>query len=210
MIYLRKSVEPKLLAENKQAWTDELLQGNDAALAARKYALPSIKAALVQETNGKCAYCESKMLHVTYGDVEHIVPKKVDKALAFEWSNLTLACDVCNTKKGAHVDILDPYGVDPADNFWFCGPLMFTLHGADPEAEITMLKLELNRSALLERRNERVRNLERQLKIINKTPDANVRDALLIALIDSETQDETEFAACNRGFVGYLQSTGKI
>jgi uncharacterized protein (TIGR02646 family) len=210
MIFLRKSVEPKLLADNKQVWTLELLNGNDAALIARKYALPSIKNALVAETKGKCAYCESKLLHVSYGDVEHIVPKKVDKALAFEWTNLTLACDICNTKKGAHLDILDPYGVDPVDNFWFYGSMMFTIDGADAEADITMLKLELNRPALLERRNERVRNLERQLKIIDKTPNANVRAALLTALVEGETQDETEFAACNRSFIGFLQSSGKI
>ena len=58
-----------------------------------------LKAYLLQETHEKCAYCESKITHVDYGDIEHIVPKSVRPDLAVDLGNLTVACGVCNTNK---------------------------------------------------------------------------------------------------------------
>jgi uncharacterized protein (TIGR02646 family) len=210
MIFLRKSAEPKELADNKQAWTHDLLTGNDDALVKRKYAGKEIKDAIIAETHGKCAYCESKPLHVTYGDVEHIVSKKVDKALAFEWSNLTLACDVCNTKKGTRTDIFDPYSDDPAPHFWFYGPLVFSTSVASPDAQITLTVLQLNRPSLIEKRSERIKHLERQLQIIRGTQNAAVRLVLTDELVSTETADSSEFAACNRAFVSFLKQDGQV
>jgi hypothetical protein len=99
------------------------------------------------------------------------VPKKFERTLAFEWTNLTLACDVCNTKKGTRADIFDPYRVNPFDHFWFYGGLVFAGVGAGPEAEITLVVLDLNRAGLLERRAERIRALERHLKVIVNCPN---------------------------------------
>ena len=210
MISLHKSAEPQILIDNKQRWTQELLTGNDDALIRRKYAHPDIKSALSRETHGKCAYCESKVLHVTYGDVEHIVPKKYDKALTFEWSNLTLACDICNTKKGARTDIFDPYQTDPVDHFWFYGGLIFTTSGVKPEAEITLVILDLNRTSLVERRAERIKTLERHLKVIINCSDPTLRDVLIEALVNKETDRSTEFSACAQAFVDNLVSAGII
>ena len=210
MIFLRKSAEPRLLAENKDAWTRELLAGDDSALVARRYALPEIKAAIVAETHGKCAYCESKPLHVTYGDVEHIVPKKAEKALAFEWSNLTLACDICNTRKGARTNIFDPYTDDPALHFWFYGPLMFNTSAASDDAKITLIVLTLNRPALIEKRNEKIKDLQRQLQIVQNALNEELRALLTTELINSATDDASEFAASNRAFVHFLRSSGQL
>ena len=33
------------------------------------------ESAPIDETHGKCAYCESKIKHIDYGDIEHILPK---------------------------------------------------------------------------------------------------------------------------------------
>jgi uncharacterized protein (TIGR02646 family) len=210
MIHLHKSAEPKVLADGKQAWTQDLLAGDNSALRNRKYALPEIKAAIVEETHGKCAYCESRPLHVTHGDVEHIVPKKIDQALAFEWSNLTLACDICNTRKGARTDIFDPYTSDPAPHFWFYGPLIFSTSTASAAAKITLSVLFRNRAALIERRSEKIKDLERQLQIVNAEPDASVRTVLVDALIEAATEDAAEFAACNRAFVDFLHLNGQL
>lgn len=65
---------------------------------AHRYNNKAIKDTLEKETFGKCAYCESKIRHVEFGDIEHILPKCKDARpdLYVEWSNLTLACEVCN------------------------------------------------------------------------------------------------------------------
>lgn len=73
------------------------------------YSETDVKDALIQLFKGKCAYCESKFLHVYSGDVEHFRPKgEIEEAtpnkkpgyywLAAEWTNLLLSCRNCNQK----------------------------------------------------------------------------------------------------------------
>lgn len=62
----------------------------------------------------KCCYCESKPLAVSYFEVDHYRPKLGKESdghngyywLAYEWSNLLLACKRCNNKKLAQFPIL--------------------------------------------------------------------------------------------------------
>lgn len=76
---------------------------------AKIYGHRTVKAALIKAQHGKCFLCESKITHVSHGDVEHFRPKagyKQDESeelqtpgyywLAYEWDNLFLACQVCN------------------------------------------------------------------------------------------------------------------
>jgi len=72
------------------------------------YSDSKVKGALIELFKGKCAYCESKFLHVYSGDVEHFRPKgKIAEAvnpkpgyywLAAKWDNLLLSCRNCNQK----------------------------------------------------------------------------------------------------------------
>ncbi len=60
--------------------------------------------------DGKCCFCESKIGHVSYGDVEHFRPKAgwvqgnepINKPgyywLAYDWDNLLLSCQICNQR----------------------------------------------------------------------------------------------------------------
>lgn len=76
----------------------------------KAYNNDEIKATLKQLFNGKCAYCESPILTVTVGDIEHFRPKAAivtdDKKtlkpgyywLAADWDNLLLSCNNCNRK----------------------------------------------------------------------------------------------------------------
>lgn len=75
----------------------------------------SIKSKLTEMFHGKCAYCESEITSITYGDIEHFRPKSAYKNniegdyvypgyywLASDWINLLLACERCNrTHKGS-------------------------------------------------------------------------------------------------------------
>lgn len=72
------------------------------------YREDDVKVALIDSHYGKCAYCETYILHTSHGDVEHFRPKSkyTDDSgggqqlgyfwLAYDWNNLFLACPICN------------------------------------------------------------------------------------------------------------------
>jgi uncharacterized protein (TIGR02646 family) len=74
------------------------------------YAHAEVKLALAEIQHGKCCFCESKILHISYGDVEHYRPKAgwiqenetLNKPgyywLAYDWDNLLLSCQICNQR----------------------------------------------------------------------------------------------------------------
>lgn len=215
MIQLVKGAAPAILAQRAAEWTAELLAAIGAGKAGEeirkaRYNHQEIKAALLQETAGKCAYCESKFRHVAYGDIEHITPKSTDARRTYDWANLTMACDVCNTKKGDQDGIVDPYEVDPeAVHFRFMGPMVTVLNESET-AKLAIAVLQLNRPELLERRKERIEDLSRRLGEVLSTKDAITRSALLKALVQGETQGDKEYAACARSYVRDKERDGAI
>jgi uncharacterized protein (TIGR02646 family) len=75
------------------------------------YAHETVKQALRKAQHDKCAFCESKFAHISYGDVEHFRPKAGWRQedgepltrpgyywLAYEWANLFLSCTLCNQR----------------------------------------------------------------------------------------------------------------
>lgn len=75
------------------------------------YGHESVKTALIRAQHGKCSFCESKLIHISYGDVEHFRPKAGYRQssadplgkpgyywLAYDWSNLYLSCQLCNQR----------------------------------------------------------------------------------------------------------------
>lgn len=75
------------------------------------YAHKTVKDALRKAQHDKCCFCESKVTHISYGDVEHFRPKAGVRQktgdglerpgyywLAYEWSNLFLSCQLCNQR----------------------------------------------------------------------------------------------------------------
>lgn len=213
LIALLKNQIPAILAKNAAKWTKELLDdlqgGGDGKGKFEKYRQREVKDALIAETHSKCAYCETNPLAVTYGDIEHVIPKRADPSLAFDWDNLTLACDVCNTNKSIHEYLIDPYRDNPADEFEFFGPMI--MHRPDRDrAELTKNTLELNRIPLLERRRSRLENFTKDIhRILAKTPGP-LRDLLLKSAIDHECGVDQEYAACVRAHVANLKANGTL
>ena len=212
MIKLEKGEQPSVLAENAVAWTrvvvDRLAAGEQPTNTEKsRYNHPHVKAALLAETRGKCAYCESKMRHVSYGDIEHVVPKSDDPSKWFEWHNLTIACDVCNTKKSniqvSGDDFIDPYLFDPEDCFWFFGPIINPSPGNE-SAKLTERLLDLNRVELVERRSERIQDIMRMLDVV-----VRVRQELLKAVLWDEfcreAEADKEYAAMSRTIIAFAK-----
>lgn len=163
MIKLTKTAKPNLLISNAQVWTkaimDKIAQGIKPTDTERtRYRHPEIKAALISETNGKCAYCESKVKHIHHGDIEHIFPKSLAPEKSFEWENLTIACEICNQNKSDKDPqlqyIIDPYQIDPSLHLVFIGSFVFSLGSA--LGKNTEVILDLNRTALCEMRKEKL------------------------------------------------------
>lgn len=207
MIKLQKGPEPAVLTENYDNWTNALLdriaKGEKPTDAEKgKYRHPDVKEALVKETFGKCAYCESKIRHIAYGDIEHISPKSSDHKLTFLWSNLTLACDLCNTNKGVHT-VVDPYVDDPSEYFLFVGALIFGRPGND-KGRFTETQLELNRAELVEKRRDRLENIRNQLDIYMRTTDPDLKKVLRRDMEKNELSGVNEYAAFSRQFLTQL------
>ena len=213
MIRLIKGLAPTILSRNAAAWTAAVLlklqSSVELAKSERsKYNHPEIKDALKDETKGKCAYCESKFAHLTYGDIEHIVAKSVDPSRWFDWSNLTLACDICNTNKGDAEGLIDPYSTDPEEEFIFVGSGVWPVPGHET-ADATIRSLKLNRDDLVGRRRERIEYLMRYADSIMKTQDSNLRE-LIKDDFSQELSDEVEYAAMSRAIARELAAKGVL
>jgi uncharacterized protein (TIGR02646 family) len=207
MIRLEKGKKPDVLERNATNWTRELLEKIAAgeeptAYLLSRYAHHDIKSALLAETHSKCAYCESPLRHVAYGDIEHIVPKAADPSLRFEWKNLTIACDVCNTNKSDSIGVVDPYLTDPTIYFQFYGPLMWAIP-QQPDAVFTEERLQLNRDGLVERRRERLEYL-RNLIDSAASKRADIRDAML-ERASREVLGDKPFSACAKTLLNQLR-----
>ncbi len=205
MIKLKKIEEPKVLKENFLKWTSAVVEKLKKGLKPTKlelsrYSHPDVKTALLEETNGKCAYCESKIRHIAYGDIEHVVPKSAHPERRFQWKNLTLACDICNTRKAEHQveydTFIDPYDVDPEDFLWHFGAMIYARPGSDASIKTEKL-LGLNRIELVERRSERLDSLMKLLEVIERVADPKVKNVLLADFME-ETTDDKEYAALAR------------
>lgn len=203
MIPLAKLAEPDILRINAAKWLTELKAeiatgAAKAKIAYRqsKYGHKEIKDRIIEETHGKCAYCESNPLHIAYGDIEHILPKIGDIDRTFQWTNLTLGCDKCNTNKGDK-DVIDPYTDDLSSEFEFFGPMIHHKDGR-AKAERTHTDLKLNRPELLERRRERLNNLIQNIRRIQAMPEGEERSLLLSSVVSHEVGADREYVACVR------------
>jgi hypothetical protein len=74
-----------------------------------------IRALLESDCHGKCYICEDKPRETAKLTVDHVVSRNGNPSLEFEWDNLLLACQSCNSDaKGRDYDnIINPCETDP-------------------------------------------------------------------------------------------------
>jgi 5-methylcytosine-specific restriction endonuclease McrA len=213
MIKLTKAPIPKVLADNAATWTATILDKYAAGEVPTQYELTryrhdQIKDVLVAETNGKCAYCESKILHTQFGDIEHIFPRSLARQRTFEWENLTIACRVCNQGKTDRdplaEHIIDPYLVDPEEHLGFVGALIFSRGTALGTSSRAILSL--GRPELCERRKT---HLERILgiyeTIFRDDLPLTARKAIYEDLIANEGIPRSEYAAMTKAVINNMK-----
>lgn len=162
------------------------------------YKYPENKKALQDASHGKCMYCESKVAHIAFGDVEHFRPKAADKYpnLEFEWTNLGYCCTRCNNTKKDQFDedctLIDPYTEDPNQHLLAFGSIVRHKAGSERGA-ITIKTVDLNRAELIERRNIRLSEIQNAIDACYRTKSKDVRNNLLASLA-CEANDDKEFS----------------
>lgn len=208
---IKKLEEPEILIANADKWTKEycscLSSGQTPSKEiATRYKDPTIKAKLEQETHEKCAYCESKIKHITYGNIEHILPKNKDARpdLYVEWANLTLACEQCNrsgkrTYYEPELPLINPYVDEPEEHFQDLGPMIMPVL-CDDRAFVTEKVLKLNRPSLVERRSERITQINRLLISWAKEENSVVKEVLKQEL-HKEYSEDAEYSSTVKAFL---------
>jgi len=175
-----------------------------AALERGDYKHDKNKTALKESTHGKCMYCESKILAVTYGDVEHILPKAKGAYphLEFEWDNLGFVCAQCNNRKRDRFDTshphINPYDDDPADYFVALYNMIFS-YRENERGELTIRDVELNRTELIEQRGARMQVIRNAILAVKGRENPTLRMSAF-AELKKEADPDKEYSF----FVGAL------
>lgn len=210
---VEKTSKPAILIEHEITWTDELLtyikEGKQVPEHLKsKYRHKEIKEQLIKETHNKCVYCECKITHIDHGDVEHIVPKSKVHEKTFSWDNLTISCSKCNGYKSDYYDttlpLLNPYIDEPEKKISFFGPIPIPKYG-DPSSELTIKKLKLDRSELIERRIEHLKMLHPLILQFQRANNKELKRLILQDIIEM-TKISKEFSLMTQCFIQNILS----
>ncbi len=221
MIKVNRPASPKYLARYAQKWTDELLAAIQQHTQSgekpsdslwNKYNKAYVRNTLKEMFHDKCAYCESKITHVTYPHIEHYRPKKKYPQYTFEWQNLLLACSICNGSahkgdkfplKDGNVDkplLLNPCDDDPGQHLEFEQARVVFL---SERGQKTRNLLGLNRDELFDRRRELLHYLDYIRRTVEDY-ERNGNQAMAQqgqALLNMATSVEAEYTAMVRQFM---------
>lgn len=206
MIKIKRLPKPRILQKKAEQWRDKLLAAKTVAERLRlqeKYRHKEVKQTLVKMFHGKCAYCESKITHIDYGHIEHYRPKSGRRGrpdLIFEWTNLLLACGICNggeykSDRFPEADedgpIVNPCEDDPVQHFNFhFDPVvkLASVFGCTPRGILTEKLLGINRPELRSYRSTRIRHLAALAKFAESDGEAG-------ELLQLAKQSDAEYAA---------------
>jgi len=225
VIPVPRTPKPSVLARYAAKWLAKLEEARsnpnpDPAAQKRKinnamnkYQHEEIKATLVAMFHGKCAYCESKITHITYGDIEHFRPKSDPRYahLIFEWENLLLSCPICNNPahKGTKFPLDasgNPLLIDPTDGVtdpnvhlefsWDAVAGLATVYGCDARGQEVERIFDLNgvygRKELIRERSHHVKTLMAFL------PYAQKGDPEAIDILKEACQPDAKYSAFTR------------
>lgn len=198
---LTKTTEPGLLADNYVSRTDDYIAWHSLPTDSRSaddgrtkaYNKPPIKAALIQETHSKCAYCEWEAITGSDGDIEHILPKSQRPDLFADWGNLTLGCRKCNRKKSDYYDesamLIHPYEDEPRQHLFFAGSFAIQLSAM---GQRSIDEIGLNRDELISKRHRHLGNVRLIVEMYRDFKEP-YKEQVRLALLDylTETQEFT-------------------
>lgn len=196
-----------------------------------------VKDALKEMQHRKCAFCESLFDHIAFGDVEHFRPKAACKQavgarvqrgyywLAYTWTNLLVACEVCNRRHKrdlfplvndaervtSHIEahllvreaplFVNPADEDPQQHIAFRDEVPYP---RTSRGRVTLHRLALGRPELADRRQERVQRARFFIELLRRLaadPSITQFDDLAkeaAQWLSHATQPESEYASMVR------------
>ena len=219
MIRVIRTAEPTVLINNKVKWTTDYRRARAAYnrkptknnlrrknAAESKYNHRAVRTELITMCHGKCVYCESHVMHVSYPHIEHFRPKAKFPNLCFEWENFFLACSICNGSmyksdkwptSASGGPFIDPEIENPNTYFEFNFDPITGVSDVKPKgrrAKTTEKIFGLNRIDLLKHRNPVVK------KLAYIALQASKGDVDALKEIKDSMQPDQEYAAFARAF----------
>ena len=109
------------------------------------------KEALNEMYLGCCMYCEGSLGVTSHEQIEHFRPKSKFKELCFEYNNLHLACQICNSNKGNKFseNYIDPTVEEPREHINYVG---WEAKGKDKKGDTMIETVKLNDSTRIKYR----------------------------------------------------------
>lgn len=199
MIKITRTNKPNVLVVNAENWTKEYLKAKEdyfnsrtlenkkkLQLIERRYNHDEVKSSLKVMFRKKCAFCESHITHIDYGQIEHFKPKSKYPNFCFEWNNFLLSCAVCNgiTNKGDKFPLeeeggpfINPVEEMPTNYFKFEFDEVtkkFLIFPKSPRAFTTIKELGLNRDDLVNFRTNVLAKITFTLEVVLSKNDKNI------------------------------------
>lgn len=153
MIFVKRTAKPKVLIKNEIKWTMAIKAAKtkeQLKKAVEKYKHAEIKQSLLEMFHDKCAFCESKIITVDYGDIEHFQPKSKFPELAVTWANLLLSCKRCNGSSQKSDNWPDPMEGGPLVNPCEESPDKFFEFVYDKKTKVSFVKPKNQRGKVSE------------------------------------------------------------
>lgn len=216
MIHVQRSQEPDGFRQRAQDWESRFMAENskDPRTTISKFwaevrrEIRPDAAILFHHFHGKCAFCESKMAHVSSPHIEHYWPKSKFPRKTFVWRNWLLSCGKCNEKKwaktpfyGAIPSLINPTIEEPHKHIGFVGAI--TVEKTE-RGKQTIELLGLKRQDLEEERSRWLDGI-RQLLLLAIIPEFQqaARNCLVWAM-----QPESPYTAMTRDYL--LEKTPRL
>lgn len=203
---LTKSAPPEILVAQATKWTAEYVTSGGKT---SPWAHQKIKAALILETSGKCAYCEARMLAVSFGDIEHIKPKSRFPEQVVSWENLTLACSRCNSRKSSKYDedleFINPYVDNPDEHLFFLGPVIYD---RSDRGMYTIHELDLNDMSRVEARMRAIGNVANLVSLLRSA--TSITKKRMFEELIREILEEGEYSAAVYSYALATTSTAAL
>ncbi len=146
MIKLTLPSRPTFLTYEKVA---ELTAIFKADKNKRVWDIPALKSALLELSNGKCAFSEVRLnMEGKYMQIEHFYPKSKYPDKVMEWGNLLPCLNICNSRKKdidpANNPLVHPFFDNPIDFFYIENGRLCALDCKNQKAVNTINAYDLN------------------------------------------------------------------
>ncbi|MDQ5929799.1 MAG: hypothetical protein QG594_1580 [Bacteroidota bacterium] len=204
MIQVTRTKKPVVLVENAQNWTIEYLKAKQIYDTSKtpenkktvqniekRYNHSDVKTSLKKMFKNKCAFCESRITHIDYGQIEHFKPKSKYPNLCFDWENFLLSCSICNGKsnKGDKFPLenedgpfINPVDENPDDFLKFEFDKItqtFLIFPKNNRGFTTIKELGLDRDDLIENRTIELSKIIYTLDLVLKCNKVEVLEAFI-------------------------------